>query len=94
MCWKLDHYRKIYADAMQETGAPEAKFTLKSAMYRAVVDTLNEGSVLDLINKLFVQIPGLRMTDVDEFEQLIGAGWPEAEEGLKVELDKLFAPMP
>jgi hypothetical protein len=91
--WELDHYRQIYADAMQEIGAPEAKYTLKSVMYRAVVDGLNEGSVLDLIPKLFAEIPGLRRTDVDEIEQFIGEGWPKGEEYLKDALEKLFEPV-
>jgi hypothetical protein len=62
-------------------------------MYRAVVDGLNEGSVLDLIPKLFAEIPGLRRTDVDEIEQFIGEGWPKGEEYLKDALEKLFEPV-
>jgi hypothetical protein len=92
MTWQLEHYRQVYADAMQETGAPEAKYTFKSAMYRAVADSVDHGSPTDLIKRLCVQIRGLRTTDVDELEQYIGEGWPEAEEYLDEELCKLFEP--
>jgi aminoglycoside phosphotransferase (APT) family kinase protein len=41
MTFLLNHYRRIYADAMLATGCPEAKYTRKSAMYRAIVDAIN-----------------------------------------------------
>jgi hypothetical protein len=91
IAWELNHYRQIYADAMQTTGASEAKYTLKSAMYRAIVDGLNEGSGLDLIPKLFAEDARLRRTDVDEIEQFIGEGWPMGEIYLKLDPEKLFA---
>ncbi|KAH4208657.1 hypothetical protein HBI95_093570 [Parastagonospora nodorum] len=93
MTWRLQHYRQVYADAMRETGAPEAKYTLKSAMYRAAVEAVNDGSPTDLIKKIFVHIPGLCMTDVDEFQQFIGEGWPEALNYLGQELNTLFKPV-
>jgi len=93
MTWMLQHYRQVYADAMRETGAPEAKYTLKSAMYRAAVEAVNDGSPMDLIKKIFVHIPGLRTTDVDEFQQFIGEGWPEALNYLGQELNTLFEPV-
>jgi hypothetical protein len=93
MTWMLQHYRQVYADAMRETGAPEAKYTLKSAMYRAAVEAVNDGSPTDLIKKIFVHIPGLRMTDVEGFQQFIGEGWPEALNYLGQELNTLFKPV-
>jgi hypothetical protein len=39
MTWAFDHYRDVYAEAMEECiGEPEAKFTRKSALYLSAVD--------------------------------------------------------
>jgi hypothetical protein len=92
MCWTLQNYRQIYADAMRATGTPDAKYTAKSAMYRAVVDAVSSGAPMDLIVKLFRQIPGLRTVDVEEFEELLGAGWTKAEQFLEMEMRRLFEP--
>jgi hypothetical protein len=92
MCWTLQHYRQIYANAMRATGTPDAKYTAKSAMYRAVVDAVSSGAPMDLIVKLFRQIPGLQTVDVEEFEELLGAGWTKAEQFLEMEMRRLFEP--
>jgi len=92
MLWKFEHYRTVYAEAMLATGAPDAKYTAKSAMYRAVVDAVSEGSPTDLIEKLCKHIPGLRLADVEELEMFVGKGWGEAEEYLKGEMGKLLEP--
>ena len=97
MSWQLDHYRQIYADAMLATGCPDARYTRKSAIYRAVADAVNAldnqtCSEPDLISKLLMHIPGLRTCDVDEFEMCLGKGWSEAEEFLEVEIGKLLDP--
>jgi hypothetical protein len=88
--WQLDHYRKVYSDAMLETGAPDAKYAAKSAMYRAIVDAVSQGSPMDLIHKICAHIPGLRLADIEELEELVGKGWPQAEEYLKAEIGKLL----
>jgi hypothetical protein len=90
--WQLDHYRKVYADAMMETGAPDAKYAAKSAMYRAIVDAVSQGSPMDLIHKICAHIPGLRLADIEELEELLGKGWPQAEEYLRAEIGKLLEP--
>lgn len=69
MSWLLPHYRQIYNDAMLATGCGDAKYTHKSAMYRAIVDAINEHdnatcSAPDLITKLLACISGLRMSNV------------------------------
>jgi hypothetical protein len=88
--WKLEYYQQIYTDAMLATGAPDAKYTRKSAMYRAVVDAVNEGSPMDLIQKLCACVPGLRRVDVEELEMLIGRGWKEGELFVRRELKKVL----
>jgi hypothetical protein len=90
--WQLDHYRKVYADAMMETGAPDAKYAAKSAMYRAIVDAVSQGSPMDLIHKICAHIPVLRLADIEELEELLGKGWPQAEEYLRAEIGKLLEP--
>ncbi|KAI2479949.1 hypothetical protein Ptr902_08130 [Pyrenophora tritici-repentis] len=86
MSWTVDHYRRIYAEAMQ--GACEdGKYTYKSAMYQAVYAASTRfGSAPDLVDKVLLQLPGLRLTDLDEFQERLGTGWPAAEKYLEKEI--------
>jgi hypothetical protein len=97
MTFRLNHYRRIYADAMLATGCPDAKYTRKSAMYRAIVDAINNDdntscSPPDLITKMVAQLPDFNTWDVDELETCLGEGWAEAEECLKEEIGRLLEP--
>ena len=92
MDWQVDRYIEIYADAMRKLGTKDAVYTRKSAMYRAIAGAVNGGNAMDIIQKLFHCIPGLRRVDVEQFEQLIGKGCPVAEDFLKTEIGKLLEP--
>jgi hypothetical protein len=87
--WEMQKYAQIYADAMVETGCPDAKYTRKSAMYRAIAEATSGGDIMDIIKKLCAHIPGLRMTDAEELQEHIGEGWPEGEEYVKDAIEKL-----
>lgn len=55
MAWNEHYYREIYAAAMVEAGNPDAKYTLKSAIYQACMAALDcdgVGNYNDLIEKL------------------------------------------
>jgi hypothetical protein len=83
MAFRLNHYRRIYADAMLATGCPDAKYTRKSAMYRAIAGAINNDdyrscSAPDLITKMVAQMPDFNTWDVDELEACLGEGWDEA----------------
>jgi hypothetical protein len=83
MAFRLNHYRRIYANAMLATGCPDAKYTRKSAMYRAVAGAINNDdyrscSAPDLITKMVAQMPDFNTWDVDELETCLGEGWDEA----------------
>jgi hypothetical protein len=97
LSFRLNHYRRVYADAMLATGCTDAKYTRKSAMYRAIVDAVNGDDnctcdVADMIQKLFAEIPDFRTLDHRAFEMCLGAGWQEAEEVLAEEIQKLLDP--
>ena len=73
---------------MLETACPDAKFTRKSAMYRAVADAVKHDDTKtclgpDSVEKLFRYIPGLAMADTDEVLEALGKGWAEGEEYLR-----------
>jgi aminoglycoside phosphotransferase (APT) family kinase protein len=95
--WRINHYRRIYADAMLATGCADAKYTRKSAMYRAIVDAVNNNdnrscSAPDLITKMVAQMPDLNTCDLEELQASLGQGWEEAEEFLKGEIGRLVEP--
>jgi hypothetical protein len=97
MGYQLEHYRQIYADAMAETGCPDARFTQKSAMYNAIGDLFNcQGNPADLVMKILLDIPSLRRTNLDQFLMFLGDDdiWPEAEEWLTKEIGKLLESSP
>ena len=90
--WEIQKYADIYADAMAETGCPDAKYTRKSGMYRAIAGAIDQGDITDVIEKLFAHIPGLRMSNVEELQRLIGGGWVEGEEYIRKALGELLEP--
>jgi len=90
--WEMQKYADIYADAMAETGCSDAKYTRKSGMYRAIAGAVTQGSLTDVIEKLFAHIPGLRMSNVEELQRLIGGGWVEGEEYIRKALGELLEP--
>jgi hypothetical protein len=54
----MPYYRQIYAAIMLEAGNPDAKFTIKSAVYQAAFAAIYEGgSIYDLVDKLCRAIP-------------------------------------
>ncbi|KAJ4309668.1 hypothetical protein N0V94_008818 [Neodidymelliopsis sp. IMI 364377] len=92
MAWNQHYYRQIYAAAMVEAGAPDAKYTLKSAIYQSAIASIYEGGDIDdLIDKLLRYIPECRVNDED-FKLGLGMSWPAAVEMLEVELKKIFEP--
>jgi hypothetical protein len=97
MSFRLNHYRRVYANTMLVAGCADAKYTRKSAMYRAIVDAVNNDdnnscSAPDLITKMIAQMPDLNTCDLDEFEEALGEGWGEAEEFLQEEIARLVDP--
>ncbi len=98
MSFQLDRYRQIYAEAMEETGCPDARFTRKSATYRAIEEALTgEGDCPVLIKKILLELPGLRRTNIKEFLMHLGRDdWTEAEEWLSQQIGELLnsTPMP
>jgi hypothetical protein len=93
MSWTVDHYRQIYTEAMKLHGGDDSRYTYKSSMYQAAVAAVTRsGSCIDLVNKVSLQIPCLRLTDLDEFQERLGRGWPAAEAYLEPKISKLFSP--
>lgn len=92
MDWQIHGYVQIYADAMRETGCTDATYTRKSAMYRAIVDAINDESCMGMIKKLFRCMPAFRTVEVQGFAKLIGKGCPPAEDLLKSGIGKLLEP--
>ena len=98
MSWQLDHYRQIYSDAMAEIGCPEAKFTAKSAIYRAIMDATQQGisGARDgehIVKKILSECGNFRRMNVEQFLMLIGKDdWPQAEEYLTKGIRKLLSP--
>ncbi|KAF1831323.1 hypothetical protein BDW02DRAFT_606904 [Decorospora gaudefroyi] len=91
LSWTVDHYRRLYADAMKQA-CVDGKYTYKSAMYQAVyVSVTRGGSAPDVVNKVLLQLPGLRLTNLNELQERIGRGWKTAEEYLEVEVAELMA---
>jgi hypothetical protein len=77
---------------MAENGCPDAKYTRKSAMYRAIAGAASEGNIIDVLKNLCAHIPGLRMADIEELQQCLGGGWPEREQYVKDATGKLLDP--
>jgi hypothetical protein len=93
MSWTVDHYRQIYTEARKQHGGDDSKHTYKSSMYQAAVAAVTRGgSCIDLVNEVLLQLPGLRLTDLDEFQEHLGRDWPAAEAYLEREISKLFSP--
>jgi hypothetical protein len=92
LSWRASYYRQVYATAMIEAGNPDAEYTLKSAMYQALLGALYEGGeITDIIEKLLCSIPNFHVV-IPDFVVLLGKGWPEAEEMLRCELGKILKP--
>ncbi|KAF2128151.1 hypothetical protein P153DRAFT_343352 [Dothidotthia symphoricarpi CBS 119687] len=94
MAWNTHHYRELYAAALVEAGNPDAKYTIKSAIYQAALMAIYEGGdVYDFVKKLLQEIPQCRV-QAGEFCKALGSsiGWPAAEKMLTVELAKIFEP--
>jgi hypothetical protein len=73
-------------------GLEDGKYTYNSALYQAVWASVTRGgSATDLVKKVLLQLPGLRILDLDKFQKKLGKGWEAAEEYLKVEIGKLMA---
>ncbi|KAF2868548.1 hypothetical protein BDV95DRAFT_609474 [Massariosphaeria phaeospora] len=91
---EVETYRKFYTDAIIEAGCPthEAKYTRKSAMYRAIILAIGNNHILDIVNKVLLELPGTRHTNLQEYLQCLGRGWIDAKEYLKLEIDSLVAP--
>jgi hypothetical protein len=92
MGFQLDHHRQIYTEAMVKTGCPEARFTQKSAMYHTIEEGLYiSGDAANLVKKILLEFPSLRRTNLNQFLTLLGRDdWPEAEQWLKIQLEKLL----
>jgi aminoglycoside phosphotransferase (APT) family kinase protein len=89
----LEDYRTIYADAMLESGTPDARYTRKSPMYHAIHATLYEGgNELDLFTKLFSEIPELKRMDPVEILQRVGKGNGPLEEVIFTRLLDILRP--
>ncbi|KAG9188402.1 hypothetical protein G6011_02325 [Alternaria panax] len=95
MAWNYHRYREIYAAATIEAGNVEdAKFTTKSALYRAAIATCTEGgeNAADFIPKLLHEIPHCRV-DADDFLKGLGMGaWHSAIRMLETQFAKIFEP--
>lgn len=92
MGWNEHYYRQIYAAAMVEAGNPDAKYTLKSAIYQACTSALYEGGdYKDLIEKLVRYIPECRI-DAEDLMYGLGMQWPAATEMLERELKIILEP--
>ncbi|KAF2627648.1 hypothetical protein BU25DRAFT_297100, partial [Macroventuria anomochaeta] len=92
MGWNEHYYRQIYAAAMVEVGNPDAKYTLKSAIYQACMSAIYEGGDYnDLIEKLVRYIPECRI-HTEDLKLGLGMGWPAAVEMLECQLKKIFEP--
>ncbi|KAF2820256.1 hypothetical protein CC86DRAFT_471378 [Ophiobolus disseminans] len=93
MSWTVDYYRRVYADSMKEH-CDDGKYTYKSAMYQAAAAAPScqwcSDACSDVVNKVLLQLPALRLTDLNEFQERLGRGWKAAEEYLKVEIGILF----
>ncbi|KAG9205469.1 hypothetical protein G6514_008111 [Epicoccum nigrum] len=92
MAWNEHYYREIYAAAMVEAGNPNAKYTLKSAIYQACMAALDcdvFGNYNDLIEKLIRYIPECRV-DVDDLKIGLGKGWLAATEMLERQFKDIF----
>ncbi|KAF2627641.1 hypothetical protein BU25DRAFT_458526 [Macroventuria anomochaeta] len=64
MGWRAPYYRKMCAAAMVEAGNSEAKYTVKSALYKAAIDALKQvvpGDLSDVLQKLVFAISDLRL---------------------------------
>ncbi|KAI1668044.1 hypothetical protein Ptr902_12214 [Pyrenophora tritici-repentis] len=93
LSWTVDYYLRIYAQAMQDA-CEDGKYTYKSAMYQAVyLATTRRGSAPDLVDKILLQLPGVRLTDPNEFLERLGRGWSAAEKYLAKEIRDLFDPI-
>ncbi|CAO2657979.1 Nn.00g072390.m01.CDS01 [Neocucurbitaria sp. VM-36] len=72
MVWTVNHYRRIYVDAMKDACA-DGRYTYKSAIYQAAYAVVTRGgSYPDLVLKVLLQLPGLRLTDLEEFQERLG----------------------
>ncbi|CAE7219129.1 hypothetical protein P3342_013361 [Pyrenophora teres f. teres] len=94
MAWNYHYYRQIYAAAMVEAGNEDAKYTIKSALYQAVIAAVTGGNTgqKDVIEKLLREIPNCRV-DARDFKLALGQGkWTAAENMLKKQLPKIFEP--
>ncbi|KAF1835313.1 hypothetical protein BDW02DRAFT_548549 [Decorospora gaudefroyi] len=94
MTWAFEHYRQIYVAAMKEfCGPADAKFTLKSHIYQAVLAALDGDVDCRDVAKLFIQeIPEFRRVDGEALFRRLGVGWPDAEGLLKVKIAELLRP--
>ena len=90
--WEIQKYADIYADAMAETGCSDAEYTRKSGIYRAIAGAIDQGDITDVIEKLFAHIPGLRMSNIEELQRLIGGGWVEGEVYVRKAIGELLEP--
>jgi hypothetical protein len=94
MAWNEHYYREIYAAATVEAGNPDAKYTLKLAIYQACMAALDcdgFGNYNDLIERLIRYIPECRV-DVDDLKIGLGKGWPAATEMLERQFKDIFEP--
>jgi hypothetical protein len=86
----MQEYAQIYAHAMSAIGCPDAKYTRKSAMYRAIADGISEGDIMDVIGRLCAYIPGLRLANVEDIQECLGEGEPEGQQYAKCAVEKLL----
>lgn len=91
MAFDTHRYRQIYAAALAEQSCADAKFTAKSAMYRAGVLALNgpDGDVVDFLGKVLSSIPQFRAR-AEECLEAFGRGCPAGEWIVRRELEGLF----
>ena len=92
MTWAFEHYRDVYARAMEEcVGKEEARFAKKSALYQLVLAGLEkDADCRDVVEGLLKEIPEFRRVDVEDFWLRVGQGWPDAERKLRERVGELL----
>jgi hypothetical protein len=100
--WKLDAYRKFYADALREacgTDAAAALHTEKSMIYAQIHAmlygdrTVSFDKEIDVMNKLLLEIPRMRRINLLSFcETLWEEDWTEAKTRLRQGIAKVLDP--
>jgi hypothetical protein len=93
MTWAFEHYREVYAEAMEEYVGGEAKLTRKSAIYQMVLAGLEKDvDCRDVVEMLLREIPEFPRVNVEDLLGRVGLGWPDAERKLREKIGELLVP--